>query len=468
MPLPILQKAYRRLAGDRGFTEILVGSAFAMGSRIGTALLTLASSMLIARLYGAEAMGTLALITSLLSIATVFTVLGTNTAILRLIPEHLLRFSATSAYYAYRKTEGLVVVASILVGLLIWFFSGRIATEIFGKPALTGLIAVSAGALAFKSLMFLNTHAVRGLKLIRTYSFLLLLPQLLFLAFLGGWQAWNRGGAIPVYAQLAAWSLTGLVGSAIMHGSFRRRIQPGDRVEPTTARSILGLSLPMMLSASMYIVIGQTGVVVLGMHWPESVVGYYAVAVKLALLASFILVAINTIAAPTFAHLFHANEIPEMIRVAKKSARLIFWLTMPVFVALVVGGRWILSLFKPEFAVAYPALLVLVVGQFVNSISGSTEQLLNMTGGQKILRNIMVAAALGNVALNVLLTPRWGIMGAALAAAACTIGWNLAALAFIRRRFGAFVGYVPLLALRFRGNHGERARDSRQEPQIPQ
>jgi O-antigen/teichoic acid export membrane protein len=138
----------------------------------------------------------------------------------------------------------------------------------------------------------------------------------------------------------------------------------------------------------MAFVIGQTGVIMLGMFRSEAEVGYYAIAVKLGTLTAFILNAVNSMAAPKFSELFHSEKMDELTYVAKKSAKLIFWTTAPILLGLIILGKSELKIaFGAEFVVAYPALVLLVLGQFVHSISGGPGLFMNMTVNQKVFRN---------------------------------------------------------------------------------
>ncbi len=220
-------------------------------------------------------------------------------------------------------------------------------------------------------------------------------------------------------------------------------MQPGDAVQSMPLRSLLAISTPMMMTASMNFIIAQMGVLILGMYRPESEVGYYAAAVKLATLTSFILQAINSMAAPKFSELFHTGRMDELFYVAKKSTKLIFWTTAPILLLLVVLGRPVLGLFGKGFAVAYLPMLILVAGQFVNSISGSTGYFMNMTGHQGTFRNIMGAASALNLSLALALIPHFGLYGAALAGTVSLALWNIWTLGYIKAKYGRTIGYVP-------------------------
>jgi O-antigen/teichoic acid export membrane protein len=79
----------------------------------------------------------------------------------------------------------------------------------------------------------------------------------------------------------------------------------------------------------------------------------------------------------------------------------------------------------------------------VNSISGASGLFINMTGNQNVFRNIVGAAAAANIGLNLLLTPDYGIYGAAIAAMVSLAGWNIATLYYIKLKFGKTTGYFP-------------------------
>jgi len=299
--------------------------------------------------------------------------------------------------------------------------------------------------------MLLNQQAVRGLKLIRIYSLLQLLPSLAFLGLLILGLFWKTH-ITPAYAQMLAWALTGITGAIIMDRVFRHRMSLDDTIHPMPVRSILGVSSPMLMTASMQIIVSQAGIIILGMYRPAVEIGYYAVAVKLATLTTFVLSAINTMSAPKFAELYHQGRIDELLRIARKSTRLIFWTTIPILIGLLVFGITILQIFRHEFISAYPAMCILIAGQFINSISGSTGYFMSMTGHHIALQNFKAIATVISIVMAIILIPRIGINGAAVAASAGAAFWNLAGLLFIKRQFGVGIGYDPRIEFSRRSN----------------
>lgn len=437
---------FRGIFTDKRFSEILIGSTWAFSAQLVSALIGLIASVFIARIYGADVLGVVALIQAFFMLTTIFTVMGTNTSILRLIPEHIVKYSFTSALKVYRKTHFLVILSSLILSALCFVCSDQIASQVFSKPHFTFYFSVASVFVVFRSLMELNTQAVRSLRLIKHFALMHILPQGFNILLLISMYFVFSSKNIPVYALLCSYAITGLVGWGIVEYAFRQKIKSYDKVHDISIRNIIFISLPMLMSATMTFIIGQTGVIILGMFRSDVEVGYYSIAVKIATLASFILKSVNSIVAPKFSHLFHSKNIDELFFVAKKSAKLIFWTSVPILVFFVIAGKPILQIiFGANYSAAYPALVLLAIGQFVNSVSGSTGLFMNMTGNQNAFRNIVFLAAAANIFMNFLFTPEYGIYGAALAAMVSIIGWNLCTLIYIKLKFGKTTGYIPML-----------------------
>ena len=437
-------KKIKELTKDKNFSEILAGSVLSLSGRIVAACFGLVSNIIIARFYGAESLGIFALVNSFLMFTALFTLSGTGTSILKLIPEHIAKYSIESAFYIYRKIHCFILFFSACIGLFLFFASDIIAKHIFLKPQLSFYLALAACFVVFKSLADFNTQAIRGLRLINTYAFMQILPSFVMIASILTLTMFSTHIGNPVYAQLTTFFVVALVGGIIMNRSFKNKINNSGNVEIVPFKEIFCLSLPMLMTGSMHFFIGQTGIILLGIFRPESDVGLYSAAVKLATLTSFVLQAVNSMVAPKFSELFHKQKIDDLFQIAKKSAKLIFWSTFPVLVILLLAGKSILALlFSTEFVTAYPALIILVIGQFVNSISGSTGLFMNMTGHQNTYSKIIFFSTLLNFVLNFVLIPKFGIIGSAVANAISLVSWNFGLIYFIKTKFGKTVGYLP-------------------------
>ena len=441
-----IKKKVGLLLDDRRLSSILTGSVWTLLALIFSAGFGLICSVVVARFYGPEVMGTLAVINAYLTVATVLAVFGTDISILRIVPEHFAKYSLLSAFRIYRKTHLLVISISLVIGLFSFFFSRLIAFSVFSKPHLTAFFMLASFFIVFKASMILNTQALRGFLLVRWYAFMLILPQglnlllLLVLGFL------VESMAVPIYSQLGAYAIAGMAGWIIIKSTFRVPVEAGAVIQNVGVADILSISMPMLMTTAMMFIIAQTGIIMLGMFRSEAEVGYYTIAARMSIVTAYIIGAVNSMVGPKFSELFHSGRIDDLFYVAKKSAKLIFLTTVPILLFFIAFGKPLLRMiFGDEFVAAYFALVLLSIGQFVYAVSGATFLFMNMTGNQKMLRNIMIFAALSNIGLNLLLIPKNGIIGAAVAALSCLIVLNLLTLTYIKFKFGKTTGYFPWL-----------------------
>jgi O-antigen/teichoic acid export membrane protein len=102
-----------------------------------------------------------------------------------------------------------------------------------------------------------------------------------------------------------------------------------------------------------------------------------------------------------------------------------FTVNLPLFLILQLFPGVILSIFGREYAGGATALLLLAWGNLVDATTGICGVVLDMTGktGLKLVNTIVASGLL--LGLNLLLTPRYGLVGAALASATANAGVNL-------------------------------------------
>jgi len=431
---------------DKNFYEILKGSFWTLSSKIIATFSSLIVSIFVSRFYGANMLGTLAIINASFMIFSIFTLAGTNTSIIRLIPEYISKFSTSSAFKLFNKTQTIVIIASVCMSLVIAFYSDSIAVHIYHKPNLSSFFLVAAWFIVFRSLMDLYTQAIRGLGIIKAFSIMQLVPSVSMLLVLSGLTLVYNNKGNPVYAQISAWVLTALIGYVIVIIGFKERMDIHDVFVPVSYRQIVAISSPMMMTTSIHFIISQTGIVLLGIFRNEADVGYYSIALKLSTLTVFALYAINSMAAPKFSELYANGRIDELFLLAQKSSKLIFFVTVPILFFLIIFGKPLISIaFGNEFTKAYLVLVLLVIGQFVSSAAGSTGYFMNMTGNQIVFRNIMIFTGIFNILFSLFFIRLLGIYGAAIASTLSLALWNIWVLLYLKKRYGKTLCYLPLV-----------------------
>ena len=184
------------------------------------------------------------------------------------------------------------------------------------------------------------------------------------------------------------------------------------------------------------LIMNQTDTVMLGLMRSTEEAGIYASAARIAEGTAFGLSAFNAFAAPLIAKLYALEKKLELQRLLTMAAWGILVVTIIAGAFLISMGKLILSLFGQEFIAGYFSLVILLLGQVVNSLAGSVGLLMNMTGNQVIIAKVIIISTLLNIGLNFLLIPYFGMLGAAIATSITVIFVNLALLWFVQQKIG--------------------------------
>ena len=186
------------------------------------------------------------------------------------------------------------------------------------------------------------------------------------------------------------------------------------QVNPSQWWGILKASLPFGAISLTFVVANQIDTVMLSLWMEDVVVGLYAVAYGLMGNLLFFSNALNGALGPTLARTY-AGSKETVNSVYQTSFRMLFIISMP----LAVGGTLLASqivvlLYTDEFAAAVPAFQVLVWVVPLMSLHTLCSGMATAIHKEKPQAKIRVTAAIANIALNIYVIPRYGLMGAAV------------------------------------------------------
>jgi O-antigen/teichoic acid export membrane protein len=434
---------------DIHLKELISGTTVALFLKVIGIAFGYIFTLLITRNFGAGTMGIFALCTTVLSIASILGRLGTDTALLRFVAEYSAHDRRDLVKEVYEKALKIAVPFSISLTLILFFSSPYISKYIFHKEYLSNYFQITSLAILPFVLIFINSQSLRAIKKIGGYSFFQNISQFLFASiflFLFLLLNFSAKNSLPIIAYVLA-IFTGAIFSYILWKK-QSRLDSSHVSNEISTRNILHVSIPMLLSSSMLMITHWTNTLMLGMFRPEAEVGIFNVAVKISTATSFTLIAINTITAPKFAEFYGRRDYIGLEKFVQQSTKLIFWTSFPILLVIVFSPSFILGIFGEEFKTGAFALLLLTIGQFINSVSGSVGILLNMTGRHKVFQYIMLTTAFLNVILNALLIPKYGINGAAIVTMVSFAFWNLSSAIYIKNSLNIMTIYIPFLVKR--------------------
>jgi O-antigen/teichoic acid export membrane protein len=200
------------------------------------------------------------------------------------------------------------------------------------------------------------------------------------------------------------------------------------RTPRALAREFWNFSAPRGLAGMLGIAVTWMDVLLVGALRSTREAAIYAAASRLAIVGAYALQAIGMAIAPRVSALLAKGDGPRVAELYRSATWSLMGLTWPLYIALAVFAPYVMGAFGPEFVAGQTALVVLCLAMLVNLATGNVTTVLLM-GGKSSWNLFNAATSLAlNVTLNLILTPRMGITGAAIAWAASIVFVNVAPL----------------------------------------
>lgn len=421
------------LFGSLEFLEALVrGGAAVLLIQVASFALRYLTQLGLVHWMGASNYGTYVFAISIATMLAIPAGMGFPTAVLRYVPQYqdesqwgLMRGVIRCSWWtAAGVGASLAILGGAVVSLL--HSSGHLATpeSIYLGLALTPLVAI----------MTIQRQLVRATDaMVLAYAPSYIGRHLLLL--LGVAVLFQLDGTVDSAAAL--WVAGAAIATVVLvQGATWLRKLPDTYREASPRYEVkhwLRVALPLLLVAGFNVILDQTDLFLLGVLRPSADVGVYNIALKSSVLVTFILTGVNAVAAPRIARVHHEASREKLQELVSTVAHLAFWPSLAVALGLAAGAVPLLELFGSEFVRGRWALLILIGARLCNTGVGVVGYLMNLTGHQDQSSRVFGWSALLNVVLNLMLIPRFGIEGAAVASAATMILWNVWLARLVRR-----------------------------------
>ncbi len=215
--------------------------------------------------------------------------------------------------------------------------------------------------------------------------------------------------------------------------------EPGHR-----PAALLRLSTPFLLSGMALPLLANVDILIIGQFLPDADVALYAAGVRVVSVAAMGLLAVGILLSARIAPLVRERNRGELQRLLRENMGVTLAVSAPLVGALLVFGEHALALFGEEYRAGFPAMLVLLIAQLVNVLSGPVHLVATLSLPQRSIVLSAVVAVLLLAVVSVIAVPTLGIAGGALGHAVGLTTFNLLLLRSIR---GALVVDPSALAL---------------------
>ncbi len=400
-------------------------------------------TILIARLFSQEDIGSFYYVFSITGILFLFADFGISSAFGRYVPFLFGKGEKESLKKLFRWCYFVGTAWSLLFSIAVFLLSGEIATAL-GYSELKPLFQFMSAWIVIKEVDELNRAFLRGRKKLKhwalidfTQNFLKLILTIGLFGLLG-----NSANLLAV-AFLLSFILAMVLGIILAlreyyelnvqseqqtndyHNSKVDNDKPLDnwlkinriRENLNFFSSIVVFGMSITFVQFLSIIQQYFDRIMIGYLLPNGLtdVAIYTVAISLASLTSLLPMAIFLGYYPVIGELFGANQKEKIRKVISVTLKWCTIVTLPIVIILIVFGKEIIIMFYGNsFASGYGSLVFLAIAMLMNIIALAATYLFIVMRRVDIEIKLGFIVTMANVFFNLLFIPMFGIIGAAL------------------------------------------------------
>ena len=427
-----IQQIWQNFSTDKRY--LLKGTLGSIILRIVANILSFATTIVLAHTLGQKIYDDYTYLFTWLTLLGSLSLLGFDNLSVRQIARY-----QSQKKYAFLK--GFIIVATLitcLAGIIAFFsffiyLSLRADNQLFINSYLQESFNKKVWLIAFLVLPLMALtqvfqHLLQGAKyIIRSQiSEMIVRPAILmlFLASFYFWKQQQLNLESAVYLQLAAIFVAFWASFYFFWQKILLELPP--KILPAYDTKVwLKASMSFFLINSISLINVRTDILMLGMMQASTEgISAYNIAIRLSEIPKLILIVANATLAPLIVNYFSTQKWTDLQQMLTQTARIVWLLSLPLLIILVVFSISILSLWGEGFVTAHFALQLLCVAQFFNLVFGSVGTVLVMTGHENKAFIGLFISTLCNIACNYALIPLYGLNGAALATLVSIFVWN--------------------------------------------
>lgn len=444
----LVRRIRSRFAGDGVGSRVATGAFRSLIVNVVGMGISFVGQVIMARALGIEGFGVYVVSLAAMNAVLVLGKLELDSATTRFLGGYVGARLWSLAHGFAQWSARTVLTSSLVVALLGWAAveAGR-GSLTARHPAYPAALTAACALLVMNAQLMLRGAQLQAFKRFVASQFpgTVLRPLLLALVIGTMYYGFRRqpSPAIAVLVNFAATSITVLVVTALARAA---RPASMNEAPPEFARvKWLRASYGLIAIGAAQLILSQTSdVLIVGAVVSTQDSALYSAATQFALLVAFGQTSVSFVAAPMIADLHERGERAELQRLVWAVGKANALVTVPLMLGLIVLGPWLLSLYGAPFRAAYPVLVLLVLAASTVAMVGSVSGfLLTMTEYQVEAAWIIGGSAILNLALTLIFTPLFGLMGTATATLVATVARTLVLVTFIKRRMD-----ISVLALR--------------------
>lgn len=369
-------------------------------------------TLLLARGGGRAVVGLYAQAFAFMALLNLLALSGFRAGLTRFVAVHLAERDDGALRGTVRLGILLPTGGALALGVALYAAAPWLVRSAFHDPGLTLALRFVAVALPAATFTDVALAATQGFRTMRPFAFIGLVFEPVTRI---GLTAVLLAAGLGLEGAMIALVVSNLAAAVLAAGALRRLMGGRSAPRAYNVRLLFTFSSVSWLSSLASTGLLWADTILIGALRTSSEVGIYNVATRLVTLATFVMAPINAAFAPRIADLYQRGRAGSLSDTYQVATSWILRLSLPAFIVLVAFPDDLLSTFGKGFAAGATVTVVLALGKLIDAGTGPCGLMLNMAGRPVLQMLDNVAVLVINIALNVWLIPRHGILGAAVA-----------------------------------------------------
>jgi O-antigen/teichoic acid export membrane protein len=404
----------------RGMSVALVGSVFGGG-------LGFVFGVVMARLLHQRDFGLLILAVNLLVAGSAVTIAGADYAAIRHVAAARTAGAKRGAMLAPIR---LAMLLNICVAATVAIFAAPISRDLLGQPHFTNVLRAAALTLPLTVLAQMFSACLSGLEQARGELVRKIVEQ---------------GGRIALGVLVISLGF-GLVGATLgMAGAAAaaavavgytlwRSLPRGGATEKASSWAVFAFAWPQAIAnvaTQLWVIVA---LVILSRSTDARTVALFGAAFAISQLPLLVYNAFTYRFSPAIARLWDRGENEALDQLLRSVTRWVAMFALPLYAVAIALPGPLLQIYGSTYRPAAVALTLMTIATLLNALAGPVERALIMTGLVKLEMATNVIATVLIVVVALILTPLYGLVGAAVSVLLYTVIRNIAKTYLLYRR----------------------------------
>jgi len=335
-------------------------------------------------------------------------------------------------------TSGVLgsMISGTVFGILLYLLSGIISIQFFHNPEMTDLLKITAFCFPFIAMQKVVIGTLNGMRKMKLYAVVNIVQNVsVMVVSIALVMIFDMGVRGAVIGYVLPTVLIGVLSLTLIRGNLS--IKMGILRTALSEISLFGFYV--VLANSIGMINTQIDSLMIGHFMSATDVGYYAVAVLFMQAITLLPQAVQRVTNPSIARYYGKKDYGNIRNLIKGTMFKISLITILIVSFLVAFGKILIEIiFTTEFLPAYIPLLILLIGYAIYAAFVSVGTCLASIGKIKIVFRISLMCAVLNTLLNIILIPRFGLVGAASATSISLVFTTLINMYFIGKYTSKF------------------------------